>query len=278
MKPPTNIAQLSLHSVDYSLGPYPSLGFVPISEGELGNGDYYGLYWPMGRETAEPVVCDMYHDEWSLKLSFSSVEKFIEYLKLNDWQRGEIEVQDENFAPYYYRKAKLCFSDNNVEDAINYLSLAVESFPENCEYWFSLAGQLRRIGDHKKSLEAAVNAFVSNWAFELPPQNTLRMLQNKTARELLPDDPIVKRADELTQSFGGVKENANYPLLKDAVDEYLLQGENIKGLSLYQNYAYMMYTETSSFQDRYNFNLDAWREEYAQLCNEKLSDNRRYDS
>ncbi len=249
-----------------------------MSEAELGNGDYYGLYWPIGRETDEPVVCDMYHDEWSLKLCFSSADKFLEYLSLNDWHRGENEVQDENFAPYFYHKAKMYLCDNKVEKAIDYLNLAVESFPENCEYWFSLAGQLRRIGEHKRSMEAAVNAFVSNWAFELPPQNTLRMLQSKNAREYLPDDPIVKRAGELTRSFGGVKENANYSLLKDAIDEYLVQGENIKGLSLYQNYAYMMYTETSSFQERYDFDLAAWREEYARLCNEKLGDNRRYGS
>lgn len=278
MKSPVNIDQLSLHSIEYSLGPYPPLGFVPVSEAELGNGDYYGLYWPLGNENEEPVVCDMLHDEWSLELSFSSSKKFVEYLELNDWGRGENEIQDENFAPYLYLKAKKSLSENNVEDAIHYLRLAVESFPENCEYWYFLSGQLRRIGEYEKSIEAAVNAFVSNWTFVLPPQNTLRMLQNKTALELLPKDPIVKRANDLTQSFGGTKENSNYPLLKDAINEYLEQGENIKGLSLYQNYAYMMYMETSSFQERYNFNAEEWRNEYSQLCKDKLGDNRRYDS
>lgn len=278
MKSPSNIDQLSVHSVEYSLGPYPSLGFVPVSEAELGNGDYYGLYWPLGKETEEPIVCDMLHDEWSLALSFSSSEKFVEYLERNDWHRGESEVQDEHFAPYYYSTAKKCLSENSVESAIHFLNLAVESFPENCEYWYFLSSQLRRTGEHEKSIEAAINAFVSNWAFELPPQNTLRVLQNKIAHEILPNDPIVTRANDLTQNFGGTKENSNYPLLKEAIDEYLERGENIRGLSLYQNYAYMMNAETTAFQERYQFSIEEWRNEFSHLCKNKLGDNRRYNS
>ncbi len=278
MKSPINIDLLSLHSFEDSLGPYPPLGFIPVSEAELGNGDYYGLYWPLGKENEEPVVCDMLHDEWSLVLSFSSSKKFVEYLELNDWDRGENDVQEENFAPYFYLKAKESLSANNVEETIRYLNFAVESFSENCKYWYFLSSQLRRTGEYEKSIEAAVNAFVSNWAFGLPPQNTLRMLQNKMALKLLPNDPIVKRASDLTQSFGGAKENSNYPLLKDSIHEYFDQGENIKGLLLYQNYAYMMYMETSSFQERYHFNIEEWRNEYSKLCKEILGDNRRYDS
>jgi tetratricopeptide (TPR) repeat protein len=282
MKTPRNINQLSPYSDEYSLGPYPPLGFIPVGDAELGNGDCFGLYWPLGRESEEPVICDMYHDEWSMKLAFSSTDKFIEYLNLNGWHRGENEneneIDDDNFAPIYYRKAKLHLADNNVNEAIRYLELATESFPESCEQWFFLAGQLRRIGEHKKSVEASINAFVSNWIFGLPPQNTLRMLQSKSAKEFLPNDPIIKRAGELTQSFGGVKENINYPLLKEAVEEYLDQGENIKALSLYQNFAYMMHSETSSFHERYEFNMTCWQKEYSQLCGEKLGDCRRYDS
>jgi hypothetical protein len=33
-----------------------------------------------------------------------------------------------------------------------------------------------------------------------------------------------------------------------------------------QNYAFMMLTETNAFQERYNFNLDAWQNEFTELC------------
>ena len=278
MKNPTNIDKLSVHSIEYALGPYPPLGFVPTSEAELGNGDYYGLYWPLGRENEEPIVCDMLHDEGSLELSFSSTNKFIEYLDLNDWFRGENEVIDENFAPNYYQKAKNFLSENNVDEAIKYLNLTVKSFPEDCEYWFSLASQLKRVGKNEDSMIAAVNAFIGNWVFNLPPQGVLRMLQNKNAKVILPNDPVIRLANDLSLGFGGQKENKNYPLLKECIDEYLGQEENIKGLSLYQNYAYMMSSETISFQERYDFNLSEWQNEYSELCKVKLGDNRRFVS
>jgi hypothetical protein len=118
MKKPANIDKLFLHSVEYALGPYPPLGFIPVSEAELGNGNYYGLYWPLGRENDEPLVCDMLHDEGRLILSFSSTDKFIECLERNDWDRGDNGVDDENFTPSYYQKAKFCLSNNSIEEAI----------------------------------------------------------------------------------------------------------------------------------------------------------------
>src|ERR1700733_3825903 len=46
--------------------PYPPLGFYSIAEHELGNGDCFGLYWPIGREDHEPIVAETFHDEWSI--------------------------------------------------------------------------------------------------------------------------------------------------------------------------------------------------------------------
>ena len=48
---------------DVARGPYPPQGFVSIAEGALGNGDCFGLYWPLGREGDAPFVCEMFHDE-----------------------------------------------------------------------------------------------------------------------------------------------------------------------------------------------------------------------
>ena len=92
MKTPHSVDRLSLFDSGIPKGPYPPLGFVPVFDAELGNGDYFGLYWPLGRESEYPVVCEMYHDEWSLALSYSSTEKFVEYLDANDGARGEVEV------------------------------------------------------------------------------------------------------------------------------------------------------------------------------------------
>ncbi len=277
MKTSSQIDQLSPHGIEFMLGPYPPLGFVPVSAADLGNGDFFGLYWPLGRENEEPVVCDMLHDEWSLELAFSSVDKFLEYLQLNDWQRGDEEVDDEEFAPAYFMHARQCLTQNNVDEAIRSLEKAATLFPEAGDYWLLLSSQYRRTGEHQKAIEAAVNAFASNWVFGASPQNALRMLQSKQAQSLLPDDPLVKRASDLTQSFGGEKENSNYTILSEVIAEYFDQGENVKALLLHQNYAYMMNLETVSFQERNQFDLGQWQAEFSQLCQEKLGDDRRFE-
>ncbi|MEI8381382.1 MAG: hypothetical protein WCJ09_14740 [Planctomycetota bacterium] len=89
MKAPSEIDALSLAGEDAgSGGAYPSLGFRAVWDAELGNGDYFGLYWPYGREDREPIVCDMLHDEWSLVVAFSNAGTFVKWVKLNDGCRG----------------------------------------------------------------------------------------------------------------------------------------------------------------------------------------------
>ena len=133
MKVPSGIEKVSLSKSDMSFGPYPPLGFVPLFDAELGNGDYFGLYWPLGKENEEPIVCDMLHDEWALEPSFSSLEKFIEWLSLNDWKRGDEEVVDERLSTVIFTKAKLLYSGSDIESAIELLNKACINFPERSE-------------------------------------------------------------------------------------------------------------------------------------------------
>ena len=56
MKVPEGMEELSLAEDGIGAGgAYPPLGFKPFLEAELGNGDYFGLYWPYGREDREPT-------------------------------------------------------------------------------------------------------------------------------------------------------------------------------------------------------------------------------
>ena len=53
---------------------YPPAGFLAWPFGDLGNGDTYGFYWPIGKEDEEPVVALMSHDCWGLNPIASSIE------------------------------------------------------------------------------------------------------------------------------------------------------------------------------------------------------------
>ncbi|MGK5029675.1 hypothetical protein [Janthinobacterium sp. MDT1-19] len=56
MQLPASLAQISMDKDWRHDTPYPPLGFSPFFEGALGNGDTFGLYWPIGREAFEPIV------------------------------------------------------------------------------------------------------------------------------------------------------------------------------------------------------------------------------
>lgn len=278
MKIPNGMEKVSLSKSDIPLGPYPTLGFVPLWDAELGNGDYFGLYWPLGKENEEPIVCDMLHDEWALEPCFSSLEKFIEWLELNDWERGDEEIVDDQFSAAIFTKAKALYSGLNVEAAIGLLNKACISFPEVSEYWFALSSQSKRFGDMETAANAALKALNSNWVFGFPAQGVIRSLRNPQFREALSNDPIIQRIDDFELNFGGVKENAIYPIIYECVQEYLNSEQFIDGLMLYQNYGYMMYSETGAFQERYNFDLKSWQSEYSKLCLKHLGDNRVFSS
>ena len=40
----------------------PALGMLPVAEGN-DNGDLFGLYWPIGRESFDPIVAHFWHDD-----------------------------------------------------------------------------------------------------------------------------------------------------------------------------------------------------------------------
>jgi hypothetical protein len=51
---------------------YPPPGFFPFYG--IGNGDYHGFYWSIGREDGPPIVGFSSHDAWSLIPENSDVE------------------------------------------------------------------------------------------------------------------------------------------------------------------------------------------------------------
>jgi hypothetical protein len=78
MQLPASLAHISAEQDWQHTTPYPPLGFTSFYEGALGNGDTFGLYWPIGREAAEPIVVETWHDEWHIQPHFSSRTAFLQ--------------------------------------------------------------------------------------------------------------------------------------------------------------------------------------------------------
>lgn len=80
-------------------GAYPPAGYLPWNILDVGNGDTYGYYWPIGREDGPPVVCTLMHDAGALLPVASSLGGCVRLHLLT--QRGDVkEFADtaKNFA------------------------------------------------------------------------------------------------------------------------------------------------------------------------------------
>ncbi|TXG36682.1 hypothetical protein [Seonamhaeicola maritimus] len=269
MKLPEKIDEVSINS-EIEVGVYPPNGFLQFDEASLGNGDYFGFYWEFGKENQEPIICEMIHDEGIIAPRFSNLGKFLEWYKLNDFDWGEEEVDDEKFVLNFLNKGNEQLKQNNPEKAIQFYKQSTDSFGELSENWFKLASQQKRIGNELEFQKNIINSILSNWAIEFPSQNAIRMIKALNPVEELKSHPLIKNREKLEFSFGGKKENEDYLIITEIIAGLNDIGDVNRALLMEQNYALMMYWETSSFQERYNFNLDEWKKRFELKTKERL--------
>ncbi|SFT68208.1 hypothetical protein SAMN05216474_1770 [Lishizhenia tianjinensis] len=261
MKLPQKINEITIDS-NIGTGVYPPNGFLMFEEANLGNGDCFGLYWEFGKEDQEPIICEMEHDEAIIVPRFSNLDKFFEWYKLNDYDWGNEEVKDENFTVSLLEKGKIALQQNNPQKALEYFKRSTENFGELSENWYRLATEYKRISNELEFQKCIINSILSNWAIQYPSQNAISKLKSLQPLEELENHPLIKYRDQLTFDFGGKKENDDYKIIKKIIVELEEIGEQHRALIMDQNYASMMYWETSSFQERHNFNVNDWRRDF----------------
>ena len=66
-------------------GVYPPPGYHPWSLLQVGNGDTYGYYWPIGRERHDPIVCTTAHDAAQLLPITSTIEACVRLVRALAW-------------------------------------------------------------------------------------------------------------------------------------------------------------------------------------------------
>lgn len=264
MKLPARIHEISLKK-EIEARIYPPHGFLPFEEANLGNGDYFGLYWEFGKEDQEPIVCEMIHEEGTIAPRFSSLDKFLAWYEAyegdlrEDVEHEDDEIEDPNFVyPLLYRGDE-CVQQNKIDQAIAFYRQSTAAFGELSMHWYKLATQLKRIGNETEFQKCIIQSILSNWAIEFPSQNAVRMLKALKPVEELRHHPLLKNRGQLGFDFGGKKDNKDYPILREIVAELHALGEIDKALLLDLNYATKMHRETSAFQERYGFDEEEWK-------------------
>lgn len=259
-------------------GPYPPQGFWPIAEGALGNGDLFGLYWPLGREREPPVVCEMFHDEGRMAFRHSSLDVFAQWLDAGCGRDGDDddcapdghEVADVESPLPLIERAQRHVQAAEPTRAIVLLEDACRRFPELQRAWAMLAGQHMRLQHHAAAVAAARAAVLANWAFGVPESGVLRILRAADAA----GDPVLAMAQQMGFALGGAKTNPDYAVMQACIDRCWEMGDTTAALRVSQNRCYALSSETVSFQQREGFDLATWQRDFAAQCRHALDDDR----
>ena len=259
MQLPASLAHISAEQDWQHTTAYPPLGFTPFAESALGNGDTFGLYWPIGREASEPIVVETWHDEWRIQPHFSSLTAFLQaYAAAEDEYVGTPSLADDPASPRaVFLEAKEQIAQRKPEAAIALLEAALAIVPEYTDALILLHGQYVRAGRTADAVKVAIQAIISPPSFGGPPLKALQWLRTQPVPEG-ELDPIWRACGQLSFHFGGSKENGDYRVLLAAIATYLEQGNHVCASTLMQTYAELMSAETVSFQERYAFDPAAF--------------------
>jgi len=274
MKLPAAYKFVALNNDTYEV-PYPPLGFYPIAEHQQGNGDMFGLYWPIGYEEREPIVAETWHDELSVQPHFSSLDRFLVAVGRFDGKYSDDTVpetptfhDDPQSPAASLFAAREHLKSQNVEAAIACLETAVVVLPEYGDAQALLCAQYRRVGKNDAAIKAAVQAIIAPPCFGARPVKIAQWLSSQSScPPELESDPIWINRERLNLKFFGVEENDEYKILHAAIEQYLDAAAFVPAMTLMLTYAQLMWRETVSFQERYEFDCDefvSWQRDVAQ--------------
>lgn len=278
---PAGAERLRIDRADVLSG-YLPLGFVTFEAHQLGNGDYFGFYWPVGRENGEPLIAETQHDGGRLEPGFSGLTAFLkktEGVSRDDWIELPTFEEDPDSPLNCYSKAREMIVQKTFGPAIAQLEKAVDALPEYTEALAALAGQYLRLRRSDEACRLAMQMIISppSFGFGGPVDNIARWFSRlDTGPADLAEDPIWKgRAKLASIPTGGTKDSPAYPVLREAIDIYAERGELVKALTLMQTYSDFMNAETRTFQDRHGYDFAKHRARQRQMS-QKLPYGPRY--
>ena len=277
---------------------YPLPGFFPIiSLFEVGNGDLTGFYWPIGKEDQEPILCDTYHDNWSLEPQASSLEGLIRrkvaegHVEVEDDEDGEnddyegareiaeqlgvsllisaaeraspqLQLLLDPDSPVALKSAAAeAAKARDVEGAAGLLEHSLRVLPEYSEALMMLGNVYRRQGRLLEAAAKLVEALGAPLCLGGDRQKALqsvKRLRDEDYPELL-DDPLWAQRQRLTL-VTGVKRNDDLLVYEKAIATYLSQGKGILAVRLRMLVGELMWSETVSFRERYNYTFERHRQ------------------
>ena len=294
MKEPFRIEPLADHDVRYI---YPPVGFQPWPIGGLGNGDEYGYYWPVGRESTDPLVAMTSQDCWALIPVASSLESLarlgdceeVNWLVHGEPDGTADESDDEKVTLSWAERlaidpdsphllvanADAAMAKNELDKSESQYLRAIHLLPEYTAAHFGLAMLYRRLRKPELAIRSMLETIRSPLCFQgasFWSETSLPLNRNDYRRKCLmwlqqakvddvpssATDPLFAVRDQLTFATG-VKTIDDFALYDQVIEQYTAAGRVLDAIRLLMLVGELMMCETVSFRERSAFTFAAFR-------------------
>jgi hypothetical protein len=263
-------------------GIYPPVGYLRWSVLEVGNGDTYGYYWPVGKEHQGPIVCTTEHDAFRVVPLAATLAGCLRLLRATQPEIAD-EVQEvarafgislagarprsaatpaqalatlDPWSPQLLLSAaRECLRTGDLAQGEHSVVQALELLPEYGEAAFVLSQFHRRQQRFAQAAQALLVVigtplcFGGGYDLRL---KCLRALQGMKDDLVTGDDVLWRERRRLTFQTG-VKQNDDFRLYEEAIEAYLTAGAGTRAVWLRMLVGELMSLETISFQERYGW-------------------------
>lgn len=273
-------------------GVYPPVGYLRWRALEVGNGDTYGYYWPVGREDREPIVCTTEHDLFRVVPLASDLAGCLRFLRATQPEIAD-EIKEvardcgiplagarpsnaapparalstlDPHSPYLLleqareamRTADLALCESSLLEALDLV-------PEYGEAAVALGQLYRRQQRFAEAAQALLVAISTPLCFGGEDEVRLKGLRGLQGMkdDLVPADDVVWRERRHLTLRTGVRENDDFRIYEDAISACRATRAGTRAIWLRMLVGELMSRETVSFQERYGWTRAKQRQDLA---------------
>lgn len=278
--------------------PYPPPGFVRWNILDVGNGDCFGYYWPIGNEHDEPIVCTTMHDSGEfvpvasslascIRLQYASLcgdldelnslaEEFsvtFDDLPPRESDDDDAPDRDESAFPsdevlYGYdpdspqlcvAAAKASIARRDLTTARDQLTRALLRLPEYAEALALLARVCRQQQDLRGAGSALMQALTAPLCFGAADRKEfLKTLQRMNDAFCPQGDDPLWSRRSELTFAEGVKEKNDFAIFEELIAAYHERGMGVRAVRLRVLAGELMCRETISFRERHRWDWNAY--------------------
>jgi hypothetical protein len=274
----------STHSV------YPPVGYLRWNVLEVGNGDTYGYYWPVGKEEQEPIVCTTEHDAFRVVPFASTLAGCLRLVRATEPEIADeikevaqafdislagalprnattptraLATLDPRSPQLLLAVAREALRVGDLPQGEHSVALALDLLPEYGEAAFVLSQFYRRQQRFTQAAEALLVAISSPLCFGGGYDLRLKCLKalQRMNDDLITGDDVLWRERRRLTFKTGVKLNDDFRIYEEAIEAYTAVGAGTRAVWLRMLVGELMEMETVSFQERYGWTTTKHRQD-----------------